>query len=135
MSVQLGYVIYYVSDVEATLTFYTNAFGLARRMLTPEGDYGELDTGSTTLSFVVNELAHENLDGAGGFAELDAGAPPVGASITLVTNDVEAAVATATGQGASELVAPVQKPWGQTVSYVRDPNGILIELATPMGGS
>jgi hypothetical protein len=25
------------------------------------------------------------------------------------------------------------KPWGQTVAYLRDINGVLVELATPMG--
>ena len=34
--------------------------------------------------------------------------------------------------GARELSGPKQKPWGQTVSYVRDPNGVLIELCSPM---
>jgi lactoylglutathione lyase len=24
-------------------------------------------------------------------------------------------------------------PWGQTVAYVRDNNGFLVELCTPMG--
>jgi len=35
---------------------------------------------------------------------------------------------------ASELKAPATKPWGQMVSYVRCPSGILLELCTPMGG-
>ncbi|MFQ3593593.1 MAG: VOC family protein, partial [Gemmataceae bacterium] len=29
--------------------------------------------------------------------------------------------------------APVAKPWGQVVSYVRCPDGILVELCTPIG--
>jgi hypothetical protein len=31
-----------------------------------------------------------------------------------------------------ELAAPSAKPWGQTVSYVRCPDGTLVELCTPM---
>jgi uncharacterized glyoxalase superfamily protein PhnB len=31
------------------------------------------------------------------------------------------------------LVAPLaDKPWGQTIGYVRDPNGILIEISSEM---
>ncbi len=32
-----------------------------------------------------------------------------------------------------ELSAPVEKPWGQIVSYVRASDGCLIELCTPVG--
>ena len=47
-------------------------------------------------------------------------------------DDVPAAHARAVEAGARELAGPKQKPWGQTVSYVRDPNGVLIELCTPV---
>lgn len=134
MTTTLGYTIFYVDDVGATLDFFTKAFGFERRLLTPEGDYGELETGATVLAFVVNALAHANLDDAGGFEHLNAGRPPVGASITLVTDDVPAAVERAVEHGAVQYTAPVDKPWGQTVAYLRDANGILIEVATPVGG-
>ena len=32
-----------------------------------------------------------------------------------------------------DFTAPITKPWGQTVAYVRAPEGTLIELCTPMG--
>ena len=35
--------------------------------------------------------------------------------------------------GAQALAAPVTKPWGQTVAYVRCPDGTLVELCTAMG--
>jgi uncharacterized glyoxalase superfamily protein PhnB len=35
--------------------------------------------------------------------------------------------------GAILVAPPKQKPWGQTVAYVRDIDGFLIELCTPMG--
>jgi catechol 2,3-dioxygenase-like lactoylglutathione lyase family enzyme len=50
-----------------------------------------------------------------------------------VTDQVEAAHAKALAHGATELAAPVAKPWGQVVSYVRAPDGCLIELCSPMG--
>jgi catechol 2,3-dioxygenase-like lactoylglutathione lyase family enzyme len=48
---QLGYTMLYVPDVPATLKFYEAAFGLATRFLHEDGDYGELETGSTVLAF------------------------------------------------------------------------------------
>lgn len=128
----LGYVIGYVADVERSIDFYERAFGLTRRFIGPDGDYGEMDTGATTLAFAEASLATSNLAGAGGYAALDPTAPPPGVTITLVTDDVPAALATALAAGAVPYVDATDKSWGQTVAYVRDPDGILVELATPM---
>lgn len=128
----LGYTIFTVPNVESALQFFSDAFGTRRKLLTPEGDYGELDTGPTTLAFVRNDLAHENLDQSGGFIELSSATPPIAASVTLLVDDVRAAVDRAVEAGASVYVEPVDKPWGQTTSYVRAPNGTLVELATPV---
>lgn len=133
--VRLGYTIFTVDDVEETVSFYSRAFGIPRRFVTPEGDYGELETGQTTLAFVANELAHSNLDAAGGFVELDSRQAPMAASITLVTSDLASVTAQALEHGATNYVAPVEKPWGQTVTYLRDPNGILVEIATPIASA
>jgi catechol 2,3-dioxygenase-like lactoylglutathione lyase family enzyme len=59
---------------------------------------------------------------------------PLGMEIGLVTEDVPGAHRRALLAGASELSAPVAKPWGQMVSYVRAPDGCLVELCTPIGG-
>ncbi|NRA89340.1 MAG: hypothetical protein HRU28_18575, partial [Rhizobiales bacterium] len=34
--------------------------------------------------------------------------------------------------GATPVSAPTEKPWGQTVSFVRDLNGCLVEIASPV---
>ena len=52
----------------------------------------------------------------------------------FVTDDVAAAHAQAVSAGATELSAPLAKPWGQVVSYRRCPDGTLVELCTPMHG-
>ncbi len=132
MTATFGYTIFYVSDVEATVSFYTAAFGMAMKFVTPENDYGELDTGATTLAFASTTLATSNLAGAGGFTAIDPDAPPVGASVTLLTDDVASAVDSAQAAGARRYVDPIEKPWGQTVAYIIDPNGILVEIATPV---
>lgn len=130
MTVSLGYVIAYVQDVETTLSFYTEAFGLPRRFITPDGDYGELNSGATVLAFASKDLAGTNLDAAGGFAALESDGPPPGISITLITDDVVGTVDAAVGAGARRYVDPIDKPWGQTVAYLIDPNGLLVEVAT-----
>lgn len=127
-----GYTIFYVADVAATLGFFIDAFGFEQKFIAAEGTYGELDTGPTTLAFASIALAHANLDTAGGFAPVEPTHPPVGASITLTTADVESAVQAALAAGGTPYVEPMEKPWGQTVAYIRDPNGILVEIATAM---
>jgi uncharacterized glyoxalase superfamily protein PhnB len=132
MTPAFGYTIFYVDDVEETLAFYTSAFNFQRRLLTPEGDYGELDTGSTTLAFASNTLAESNLSAAGGFSRLDPSVPPPAVAITLLTADVSATVEAAVVAGARRYLDPIDKPWGQTVAYLLDPNGVLVEVATPV---
>jgi len=56
---QFKYTIFYVDDVNETLDFYIKAFGLKLKMLHQSGEYAELDTGSTTLSFAAMHLMNE----------------------------------------------------------------------------
>ncbi len=127
---QLGYTIVYVPNVAASLTFFEQAFGLRRKFLHESGTYGELDTGATTLSFAAHALGDLNF--AGGHVHADTSAQPLGFEIALVTGDVSAAHVRAVAAGAREMAAPVAKPWGQVVSYVRCPDGVLVELCTPV---
>lgn len=129
---KLGYTIVYVPDVKASLQFFERAFGFAVKFLHESGTYGELETGETTLAFAAHELGHANFPG--GHVEASASARPLGMELGLVTTDVKAAHARAIQAGATELTPPCQKPWGQIVSYVRSPDGTLIELCTPVGG-
>jgi lactoylglutathione lyase len=127
---KLGYAILYVPDVAASLRFFESAFGLKTRFLHDSGSYGELDTGPTTLAFAEHALSDANF--AGGHVRADVSPQPLGMEIGLVTDDVAAAHARAVAAGAAELSPPARKPWGQEVSYLRAPDGCLIELCTPM---
>lgn len=129
---KLGYTIVYVPDVAASLSFFEQAFGLTRKFLHESGTYGELDTGETTLSFAAHALGDLNF--AGGHVHADRSAQPLGFELALVTDDVGAAHARALRTGAKEMSPPQHKPWGQTVSYVRCPDGILVELCSPVAG-
>ena len=128
--IKFGYTIAYVSDVENAISFFEKAFGMGRKFVTEECDYGELETGETTLAFASHELGSSNF--SGGYISSSESEKPLGTEIALLTPDVDAAYLAALKHGAKELKAPEQKPWGQTVSYVRCPSGILLELCTPM---
>ena len=89
-----------------------------------------METGETTLAFASNELARSNLPQ--GFQENNLSNPPAGIEIGFVTKDVSGAFANAVSAGAVVVAEPKVKPWGQTVAYVRDLDGILVEIASPM---
>ncbi|TKS54377.1 VOC family protein [Luteimonas yindakuii] len=127
---KFGYTIAYVPDVPASLEFFERAFGLQRRFLHESEMYGELETGGTALAFASHGLAEMNF--SGGHVAADTSTRPLGIEIGLVTSDVHAAHARAVAAGASELAAPKARPWGQVVSYVRCPDGLLVELCSPM---
>jgi lactoylglutathione lyase len=127
---KLGYTIIYVPSVESSLQFFIKAFGMQRKFLHESGDYGELNTGETTLSFASHALGKMNFPL--GHVRASESTQPLGMEIALVTGDVQAAHKSAIAHGATELSAPAQKPWGQVVSYVRAPDGTLIELCTPV---
>ncbi len=127
---KFGYTILYVRDVGRSLAFYESAFGLQRRFLHDSGMYGELDTGATTLAFASHDLAQSNLPE--GFQPSDLARPPAASEVAFTTPDVPAAYDHATRAGAASVAAPKTKPWGQTVAYVRDMDGHLVELCTPL---
>ena len=129
---KFGYTIVYVEDVERSVAFYEQAFGLKRRFVDQSGQYGEMETGETTLAFASNELGESNLPG--GFRKNDLAQPPAGIEIAFLTEQVSAAFEAAAKAGATKLTEPVAKPWGQTVAYVRDPDGILIEIGDEVEG-
>jgi lactoylglutathione lyase len=126
---KLGYVILYVKDVPGAIAFYEEAFGLTRRFVHEAGLYGEMDTGATVLSFAAYGLAKSNLPC--GFRENGLDNPPAGFEVAFVTDDVQAAYDRALAAGAVAAAPPVTKPWGQVVAFVRDKDGIVVELCSP----
>ena len=58
---------------------------------------------------------------------------PLGMEIGLLTDDVAGACERAVAAGARLLRPATLKPWGQTVAYLRCPDGTLVEVCTPMG--
>lgn len=130
IQMKFGYTIVYVPDVSASLVFFERAFGFTKRFLHESGTYGELNTGETTLAFVAHSLGVMNFPG--GHVEASSSQKPLGIEIAFVTPSVREAHSKAISAGAVELKAPESKPWGQVVSYVRCPDGTLVELCSPV---
>ncbi|MCA3454694.1 MAG: VOC family protein [Rhodobacter sp.] len=125
---QLRYIILYVPDVGATMDFYARAFGLELRFLHEGGDYGEMATGDTRLAFSSIALMQS-------LGKQVATAAPERPSFELAftTDDVPAALVRALAAGAALVQGATDMPWGQTISYVRAPEGTLVEICTPTG--
>lgn len=122
---QFRYTILYVDDVVATIDFYCCAFGFEKKMIHESGDYGELQTGATSLSFSSRALMKQLGKSPG---SVDSAAPVF--EIAFETNDVPAALKRALEAGATLLQDVKEMPWGQTTAYVSDKNGFLIEICT-----
>src|SRR5450432_2379336 len=125
---KLGWVIVYVPDVEEALSFYERAFGLARTFVDASASFGQLDTGSTSLAFATEERAGREFEGDFQRARLDR--DPFNVELCLIFDDVTAAFRHAVASGCTPLAEPERKPHGQTASFVRDPFGTLVEIAS-----
>jgi uncharacterized glyoxalase superfamily protein PhnB len=125
----LGWVIAYVEDPAEAAAFYESTFGLRTQFVVP-GEYAQMDTGPTKLGFAGYDLSRRNFEG--GVRPSAGEGPPPNMEIALVAEDVDSAYRAAVDAGCEPLAAPVDKPQGQRVGWVRDPFGLLVELATPL---
>ncbi len=125
---KFGYTILYVNNIEETILFYENAFGLERSFIHESG-YAELKSESTKLAFASIELAKSN---GLNFEPSAISKLSFGFEIGLVTDDVSKSFEKAVNAGATPLTKPIQKPWGQTIAYVRDINGFILEICSPI---
>ena len=128
---KLGYIVFYVPDVRKTVSFYSEAFGLLMRYMHPSGQYAEMETGETLLAFSGETLVRTSLLGEISYHRNRPDSPPIGAQPAFIVDDLDSAIAKAIAAGAVLVTAPDAKPWGQTLAFVRDINGVLVELCTP----
>lgn len=127
---RLKYAILFVESVTRSIEFYEQIFGLRRKMIHESGDYGELDTGTTTLAFSSRTLMTE-LGKSPGIP--DPSSPVF--EIAFETQDVAAALEKARSVGAKVLQEVREEAWGQTTAYVVDESGYLVEICSPVNGT
>ncbi len=127
---KLGCVVLYVPDVAAAAAFYEQAFGLHVRYMDASGNHAQMDTGGTPLCFIAEGprakaghtfRAHRPFE------------RPAATEVGFVTNDVPAAYEAALKAGAAPYEPPRTRLNGQVVAYVRDLNGVLVEIWSELG--
>jgi lactoylglutathione lyase len=112
-----------VSDVSRSLRFYTELLGF-RVTFSFDGDDGK-------PVFASLELDDGTKIAIGGPKE-DVSSGSV--AIWLYTDDVDAAVADLRQEGVEVIAEPEDKPWGERVASVSDPDGYTIHLGAPADG-
>ncbi len=125
---KFGYTIIFVEDIAKTVEFYQNAFGLEPQAVTPM--FAAMKTGETVLAFGANSNERHELAGKVDFRDNKPGQDPAGIQISFVSENVQADFAKAIQAGAISVIEPNLKPWGQTVSRVRDLNGVLVGIVS-----
>lgn len=128
---KFGYVIVYVEDVERAVDFYERAFGFQRSFVHESGQFAQMATGETALSFTSHELGEGSVPIP--YRKIDPSDAPCGFEFTFVSEDVAAAYSQALSEGAIAIAEPHEMPWGQTVCYVRDLLGVLVAIGSPLG--
>lgn len=114
--------VLYVEDAKASIEFFEQAFGWKGTLWGPGA--GELDAGDTKIVFANYPVGQTHL------AEI--GAPgAVGFELGLTSEDVEGDFRRAIEAGAEAIKEPATTPWGQVSSYLRCPDGTVIDLASP----
>ena len=119
----LDYVILYVDDIDRALAFWTGTLGM--RLKFRDGGYAQLESGTTRLAFLERAALHSTL-GLPADAQFEVG---------FLVDDIDATHAKLVASGVTEVVRPADRPWGQRTSYLRDPDGHLVELAMEIPAS
>lgn len=119
----LDYVILIVDDLDRSLRFYENVLGLPLRHRAEE--YAQFDTGTTRFGLYTRTAMSDTL----GMRVQSPSRDSPGFEIGFKVDDVDATYDELVTRGATPLVEPTDRPWGQRTAYVCDPDGHLIELA------
>ena len=116
---RIGYVILYVSDLDASVAFYRDVVGLPYRFT--DAGYAEFGTDGTRFALYERRRA-EWLTGR-------PVRPGPAAEIVLVVEDVDACADRLAAAGADVLSGPADRPWGHRTVHVADPDGFVVEFA------
>ncbi|WP_214720543.1 VOC family protein [Exiguobacterium sp. s192] len=126
--VRYGYTILYITDPAKTRSFYHGLLGLPIKA--EHGSYTEFETGTTVLASNTKEDVRSMIP-----YELPDKTGQQSIELGFVTDDVQQLYETIRAAGHETILPPTEKPWGQIVAYVLDPDGHLIELCSPVSSS
>lgn len=121
---RLGWIVLYVDDLDRSSTFYEAVFGL-ERTVDWEG-YREYDTGPTRFGLLDRRQAREHVAAAEG------GSRASQVSFTVELDQVDQTYLAAVAAGAIGVAEPQDKPWGQRIGFLADPDDHLLEIGSPL---
>jgi catechol 2,3-dioxygenase-like lactoylglutathione lyase family enzyme len=124
---KLSHVTFYVTDVPKSLKFYEEMLGIKTKFTNDTGKYAELDTGSVTIGFVDHSYAEKM-----GIDYLQNSQKLLPFNIGFTVQDVDKAFEKAIKCGAHQVLPPADQSWGQRTAFIKDCNGITVELCTAL---
>lgn len=127
MGERLHQVYLMVRDVDRAVAFYRNGLGLD---LERRGERSaEFDTGAATL-MLERDFDESTLAGFG--LEPPGESRGDGVIVVLFVDDVDATYERAVDADAEVLTEPRDVDWGRRLFLVRDPDGYVLEVSTPI---
>lgn len=114
-----------VDDVPRAAAFYAGVFGWMRTV--EAGVYVEMEVPGG-MRFGVYER-HAFAANTGCVPAAVGEGALVSAELYLAVDDLDGAVQRALSAGAALLSPAAARPWGDTVAYLRDPDGVVLALA------
>lgn len=124
-----GSTVLFVEEVPKVLAFYEAAFGFQTAFYDEAYEFGELEAGGLRLGVGSHRTGERMMPGA--YRRPTSGHPE-GVEIAFFTEEVAGAYARAVEAGAVPVAEPREMEWGQTVAYVRAPEGTVIGLCSPL---
>jgi lactoylglutathione lyase len=120
--------IIHADDVDRLVAFYADAFGF---------ELGYRFPGEGAIEYAFMRLRPLGI-GIGRYPDTDAtrdAVPPArpGFELWIYANDVDAAVERVCNAGATLLERATDRPWGERVAFVADPEGHRIHIGAPLG--
>lgn len=133
---KLASTVIYVADVPGSMGFYTKAFGFKVSFFDPdvqlpgrvEGksyQFGEINLPGGSVHFGTAALGELLIPG------FPPGAMSSAVELAFYAENVEAQFESAIAAGAEALRPPEKMPWGQTISYLRSPDGTYVAICSP----
>lgn len=119
----------YVDDMERAVAFFTDVLGLTPMLST--GRLTAFDAGRNSVLLVfVRGASTEDMTGSGGMVPGHDGNGPLHAAFAITTESYEAWKARLESHGVA-IRSEVSWPAGGRSLYFEDPDGHVLELATP----
>lgn len=131
--------LYLVADMERSMKFYTDAFGLTLGTILRGEDgaafHGEMQAdGETILMFGPEGTGEGGGEGPHGVSPNTGGYKPSFNSYFYVS-DVDAFAARAAAAGAVVVEEPTDQFWGDRTAFLKDPDGYIWVFATQIAGA